>query len=69
MEEELGRLERAMADGDHAAPTLRRYSEAQARLEHAGGWAWRDRAVAVLRGLDSGIRISTGRSTRSRAAS
>ena len=33
------------------AATLRRYSEAQARLEHAGGWAWRDRAAAVLRGL------------------
>ena len=31
--------------------TLRRYSEAQARLEHAGGWNWRDRAAAALRGL------------------
>ena len=51
MEEELARLERAMAGGDHADATLRRYSEAQARLEHAGGWAWRDRAAAVLRGL------------------
>jgi ATP-binding cassette subfamily F protein 3 len=40
-----------MAGGDHAAATLRRYSEAQARLEHAGGWAWRDRAAAALRGL------------------
>ena len=51
IEDELGRLERAMAGGDHGAATLRRYSEAQARLEHAGGWAWRDRAAAVLRGL------------------
>src|SRR5207244_8519532 len=51
VEEELRRLERAMADGDHAAPTLRRYAEAQSRLEHAGGYAWRDRAAAVVRGL------------------
>ena len=40
-------LEQAMAEGAHDAATLRRYSEAQARLEHAGGWAWRDRAAAV----------------------
>ena len=32
-------------------PTLRRYSEAQARLEHAGGYDWRDRAASVVRGL------------------
>jgi ATP-binding cassette subfamily F protein 3 len=50
-EEELGRLERAMAAGDHDEATLRRYSEAQARLEHAGGYTWRDRATATLRGL------------------
>jgi len=50
-EEELGRLEQAMADGDHDDATLRRYSEAQARLEHAGGYTWRDRAAATLRGL------------------
>ena len=50
-EEELGRLERAMAGGDHDEATLRRYSEAQARLEHAGGYTWRDRAAATLRGL------------------
>ena len=50
-EEELGRLERAMAAGDHDEATLRRYSEAQARLEHAGGYTWRDRAAATLRGL------------------
>ena len=29
----------------------RRYSDAQARLEHAGGYDWRDRAAAVVRGL------------------
>ncbi|MFN0155902.1 MAG: ribosomal protection-like ABC-F family protein [Gaiella sp.] len=51
IEEELRRLEQAMAAGDHEERTLRRYSEAQARLEHAGGWAWRDRAASVLRGL------------------
>ena len=51
IEEELGRLERAMADGAHDAQTLARYAEAQARLEHAGGYAWRDRATAVVRGL------------------
>ena len=32
-------------------PTLARYAEAQARLEHAGGYAWRDHATAVVRGL------------------
>jgi ATP-binding cassette subfamily F protein 3 len=51
LEDELRRLEQAMATGDHAAATLRRYSEAQARLEHAGGYDWRDHATAVLRGL------------------
>ena len=40
-----------MAKGAHDAATLRRYAEAQARLEHAGGWAWRDRAAAAVRGL------------------
>jgi ATP-binding cassette subfamily F protein 3 len=50
-EEELRRLEAAMATGDHDATTLRRYGEAQARLEHAGGYAWRDRTTAVVRGL------------------
>jgi ATP-binding cassette, subfamily F, member 3 len=51
LEDELRRLEEAMAKGDHAAATLRRYSEAQARLEHAGGYGWREHATAVLRGL------------------
>src|SRR5919201_873619 len=50
-EQELRRLEQAMADGDHAAATLARYAEAQARLEHAGGYAWRERALASVRGL------------------
>src|SRR3954471_22748599 len=51
VEEELRALEGAMASGDHAPATLRRYSEAQARLEHAGGYDWRDRAASVVRGL------------------
>jgi ATP-binding cassette subfamily F protein 3 len=51
LEEELRRLEEAMAAGDHEQPTLNRYAEAQARLEHAGGYAWRDHAASVVRGL------------------
>jgi len=51
VEEELRTLENAMAAGDHEPATMRRYSEAQARLEHAGGYDWRDRAAAVVRGL------------------
>jgi ATP-binding cassette subfamily F protein 3 len=51
VEEELRTLERAMAGGTHDPATLRRYSSAQARLEHAGGYDWRDRAASVVRGL------------------
>ena len=51
LENELRRLEQAMAEGDHGEATMRRYGEAQARLEHAGGYDWRERATAVLRGL------------------
>src|SRR6478609_2968071 len=51
VEQELRVLETAMSSGDHGAATLRRYSEAQARLEHAGGYDWRDRAASVVRGL------------------
>src|SRR3972149_499765 len=40
-----------MADGTHDDATLRRYAEAQARLEHAGGWTWRDRIAQAARGL------------------
>jgi ATP-binding cassette subfamily F protein 3 len=50
-ENELRRLEEAMAGGEHGPATLRRYAEAQARLEHAGGYDWRERAAAILRGL------------------
>ena len=51
IEHELRQLERAMAEGVHDPATLSRYAEAQARLEHAGGYAWRDHATAVVRGL------------------
>ena len=50
-EEELTRLEQAMTGGAHDQATLNRYAEAQARLEHAGGYGWRDHAASVLRGL------------------
>jgi ATP-binding cassette, subfamily F, member 3 len=50
-EEELARLEQAMAGGAYDQATLNRYAEAQARLEHAGGYGWRDHAASVLRGL------------------
>jgi len=51
LEEELRRLESAMAAGDHGEETMRRYAEAQARLEHAGGYAWRENSLSALRGL------------------
>src|SRR5438477_11169910 len=54
LEAELRRLEQVMADGDHTPATIRRYGEAQARLEHAGGYDWRERATAVLRGVGFG---------------
>ena len=51
LEDELRSLEQAMAAGVHDQATMRRYADAQARLEHAGGWDWRERAASVLRGL------------------
>ena len=51
IEEELASLEGAMAAGAHDEATLSRYAEAQARLEHAGGYTWRERALATLHGL------------------
>jgi ATP-binding cassette, subfamily F, member 3 len=50
-EEELRTLEQQMAAGAHDQATLRRYADAQGRLEHAGGYAWRERAASVVRGL------------------
>ena len=40
-----------MAEGATDAATLGAYSTAQARLEHAGGYGWRDRINATLHGL------------------
>src|SRR4051794_29667522 len=51
VEEELRELEQAMAAGAHDRQTMARYSAAQARLEHAGGYDWRDRAAGFVRGL------------------
>ncbi|MFZ1994917.1 MAG: ABC-F family ATP-binding cassette domain-containing protein [Solirubrobacteraceae bacterium] len=51
IEQELASLEAAMAQGAHDEATLGRYAEAQAALEHAGGYAWRERALATLHGL------------------
>ena len=51
IEAELTSLEQAMAAGSHDEATMNRYSTAQARLEHAGGYRWRDRALATLHGL------------------
>ena len=51
IEQQLSSLEQAMADGAHDEPTLNRYAEAQARLEHAGGYGWRERTLSTLRGL------------------
>ena len=63
-ERELARLEQAMAQGAHEPASLGAYAQAQARLEHAGGYAWRDRAASVARGLgfvddDFGRRLET----------
>ncbi len=51
LEQRLAALEQQMAGGAHDAGTLSRYAEVQARLEHAGGYRWRDRALATLHGL------------------
>src|SRR6266550_4949202 len=51
VEHELRTLEAAMAGGTHDARTLARYASAQSRLEHAGGYDWRERATSFVRGL------------------
>jgi ATP-binding cassette subfamily F protein 3 len=50
-ERELRALEQQMAQGDHGPAVLARYAAAQARLEHVGGYDWRTRLTAVVRGL------------------
>jgi ATP-binding cassette subfamily F protein 3 len=54
LEQELAGLEGKMAEGDAGAGTLDAYSRAQARLEHAGGYNWRERAMGAVRGLGFG---------------
>jgi ATP-binding cassette subfamily F protein 3 len=51
IEQELAALEQRMADGAYDEATLGRYARAQASLEHAGGYNWRDRTLATLHGL------------------
>src|SRR5688500_8891035 len=51
LEETLRGLEADMAERPDDAALLERYSRAQSRLEHAGGWNWRSRALGPLHGL------------------
>src|SRR4051794_35671895 len=51
IEGRLAELEAAMADGATDAATLDAYARAQARLEHAGGYNWREGVNATLHGL------------------
>ena len=51
LEQQLNDLEHRMADGATDDATLDRYGKVQTRLEHAGGYNWRERALATVRGL------------------
>ena len=51
LEEKLATLEAAMAEGAVDSATLDAYASAQARLEHAGGYNWREAVNATLHGL------------------
>src|SRR5918998_1579602 len=51
LEETLRALEDEMAQRPNDGALLERYSRAQSRLEHAGGWNWRNRALGPLHGL------------------
>ena len=51
LEKRLRELEDDMAARPDDKGTLRRYASTQSRLEHAGGWNWRTRALAPLHGL------------------
>ena len=70
LEERLAELEHAMAEGATDAATLDAYATAQARLEHAGGYNWRegDQRDAARPRLPRRA-TSTARSRRSPAAS
>jgi ATP-binding cassette, subfamily F, member 3 len=51
LEERLRSVEVQMAERPDDAALLNRYAAAQSRLEHAGGWNWRARALTPLHGL------------------
>src|ERR671917_941701 len=51
LEARLAALEEAMASGATDNATLDAYATAQARLEHAGGYTWREGVNATLHGL------------------
>ncbi len=51
IEARLAQLEERMAAGDHEEATLDAYARAQARLEHAGGYNWREGVKGTLKGL------------------
>ena len=51
IEDELAGLEQRMARGVSDQATLDSYARAQARLEHAGGYRWRDAIGVALHGL------------------
>ena len=51
LEEKLAALEAAMAEGAMDDATFAAYGSAQTRLEHAGGYNWREAVNATLHGL------------------
>jgi ATP-binding cassette, subfamily F, member 3 len=51
LEQRLRALEEEMAARPEDRELLEAYARAQTRLEHAGGWNWRVRALAPLHGL------------------
>ncbi|WP_028062530.1 ABC-F family ATP-binding cassette domain-containing protein [Solirubrobacter soli] len=51
LESELARLEAAMAEGALDDATFGAYGTAQAKLEHAGGYNWRESVNSTLHGL------------------
>ncbi|HET8756595.1 MAG TPA: ABC-F family ATP-binding cassette domain-containing protein [Solirubrobacteraceae bacterium] len=51
LEARLAELEHAMAGGATDGATLDAYARAQARLEHAGGYTWREGVNATVHGL------------------
>src|SRR3954453_19354273 len=51
LEQRLRDLEAEMAARPDDQSVLKGYATAQSRLEHAGGWNWRTKAIAPLHGL------------------